>query len=244
MKILKDISYSDIGHERQVLDLYLPDCEEFPVFIYFHGGGIENGGKDIAWAQQGIISLVKKGVAVVMANYRLYPSAVYPDFIRDAAAAVAWTYKHINEYGKCKGYYVGGSSAGGYISQMLCFDKKYLGVHNIDPSTIDGFIHDAGQPTAHFNVMRERGFDTRRVVIDETCPIYHIGTAEKYAPMLILVATNDMENRYEQTMLLVSTMKHFRYDMDKVELKVLEGTHCSYTQTTLPELVYEYITKK
>lgn len=243
MKVLKDISYSDIGHERQVLDLYLPDCEEFPVFIYFHGGGIENGGKDIDWAQQGVLSLAEKGIAVVMANYRMYPSAVYPEFIRDAAAVVAWTYKHINEYGKCKGYYVGGSSAGGYISQMLCFDKKYLGAHNIDPSTIDGFIHDAGQPTAHFNVMRERGFDTRRVVIDETCPIYHIGTAEKYAPMLILVATNDMENRYEQTMLLVSTMKHFRYDMDKVELKVLEGTHCNYTHKKLPDLVYEYITK-
>lgn len=51
-------------------------------------------------------------------------------------------------------YFHGGSSAGGYISQMLCFDKTWLSKHGIKATDISGFIHDAGQPTCHFNVLR------------------------------------------------------------------------------------------
>ena len=41
MKLIENINYSDIEHKNQVLDIYLPDCNNFSVFIYFHGGGIE-----------------------------------------------------------------------------------------------------------------------------------------------------------------------------------------------------------
>ena len=34
MKTIKDIKYCDIGHPAQVLDLHLPDSQEFDVFIY------------------------------------------------------------------------------------------------------------------------------------------------------------------------------------------------------------------
>ena len=153
---------------------------------------------------------------------------MYPQFICDSAEAVNWVYKNIGEYGKCEGIYVGGSSAGGYLSMMLCFDKKWLAPYGINPAELGGFIHNAGQPTAHFNVLKEMGFDSKRVIIDETAPIYYIGEAESYAPMMILVATNDMQNRYEQTVLLVSTMRHFGYDMSKVDFRILEGKHCKY----------------
>lgn len=207
-----------------MLDVYVPDCEEFCVFVYFHGGGLKAGNKE----QEFVEDLVKKGVAVVCANYRLYPSAVYPEFVRDAAAAVAWTYKHINEYGKCNKYFVGGSSAGGYLSMMLCFDKTYLAPYGINPAMLNGFIHDAGQPTTHFSILRERGIDIRRVVIDEAAPLFHIGKDLEYAPMLFIVSDNDMKNRYEQTMLVLSTLKHFKYDQSKIALKVMNGTHTHY----------------
>ncbi len=247
MRVFKDISYCDIGHSRQVLDLHLPDCEEFSVFIYFHGGGIEAGSKE----QKFIEALVNKGVAVVCANYRMYPSAVFPEFIRDAAAAVAWTYKHIGEYGKCNKFFVGGSSAGGYLSMMLCFNKAYLAPYKIDPAQIDGFIHDAGQPTTHFNVLRERGIDSRRVIVDEAAPLYYIGQESEYAPMLFIVSDNDMENRYEQTMLVLSTLKHLRYDQSKIELKVMNGGHCHYVRKQdedgnyiFADMIYDYITSR
>lgn len=246
MKEFQDISYSDSGHPAQKLDLYLPDCEEFSVFIYFHGGGLQTGNKRMNF----INYLVEKGIAVVSANYRMYPTAVFPEFIRDAAAAVAWTYKHIGEYGTCKKFYVGGSSAGGYLSMMLCFNKAYLAPYKIDPAQIDGFIHDAGQPTSHFNVLRERGIDSRRIIVDETSPLYFVGCDPIYAPMLFIVSDQDMENRYEQTMLMLSTLRHFRYDQSKIDLKIMNGTHCHYVPTkkdsnenVFANIVYDYIMK-
>ena len=145
--------------------------------------------------------------------------------------------------------FVGGSSAGGYLSMMLCFDKRWLAPYGIDPVSIDGYIHDAGQPTCHFNVLRERGLDPRRVIIDDSAPMYHVGTAKAYAPMCFIVSDHDMENRYEQTMLMLSTMKHLRYDMSKVQLRVMHGEHCAYTHGTpacpesmLAHLICDYIT--
>ena len=248
MKLIQDIAYSDIGHPRQKLDLYLPDAKEFSVFIYFHGGGLERGSKE---GQPFIEYLVKRGIAVVSANYRMYPSAVFPDFIRDAAAAVAWTYANIHEYGKCTKFYVGGSSAGGYLSMMLCFNKAYLAPYKIDPAQLAGFIHNAGQPTSHFNVLREKGIDSRRVIVDETAPLYFVGQEPEYAPMLFLVSDDDMENRYEQTMLMLSTLKHFSYDPAKIDCKVLHGKHCQHNKeldedgdSVFGRIIYEYISSR
>ena len=225
MRIIEDIFYTSSNHIRQSLDLYLPDGDSFPVVVYFHGGGIVSGNKK----QPFLESLQKKGVAVISANYRLYPEASYPDFIKDAAAAVAWAFKNMPNYGEITSYFVGGSSAGGYLTQMLCFDKKYLKMHNIDSDSITGYIMDAGQPTSHFNVLKERGIDSRRVIIDETAPIYHITAGRDYAPMQIIVAENDMKNRAEQTALMIGTLKHLGCPEDKIDYRLMPGyKHVEY----------------
>ncbi len=248
MKIIKDIEYVKDSFAEQKLDIYLPDSDEFDVFVYIHGGGIEAGDK--ADGAKFAEFLADRGIALVSINYRMYPTASYPDFIKDSAAAVAWAKKNMESYGKVRNFFVGGSSAGGYISMMLCFDKKWLSPYKIAPESITGYIHDAGQPTAHFNVLREQGIDHRRVIIDQTAPLYYIGTQKELAPMLFIVSDNDMENRYEQTMLTISTIKHFRYDMNKVNLKVMNGRHCAYVgridEDGMPafgKLSFEYISK-
>lgn len=229
MKTLSDIFYTPDKKASQSLDVYLPEgCESFPTFVYFHGGGIVKGSKVGKTAEAIAEYLTAHGIALVSANYRLYPHAHYPDFIYDAAAAVAWAVKNMPEYGASDKVFVGGSSAGGYLSMMLCFDKKYLGLHGIDPAKLAGFIHDACQPTAHFNVLKERGVDPRRVIIDESAPLFHIGTAPEYAPMLFIVSDNDMKNRFEQTQLVLSTLKHFAYDPSKIEYRLMNGKHCAY----------------
>lgn len=246
MKSITDICYSQ--EANQYLDVHLPDRDSFPVFLYFHGGGIERGDK--SGSRIFMEYLTDHGIAVVSANYRMYPTAKYPEFIEDAASATAWVFANMKQYGTVTGIYVGGSSAGGYLSQMLCFDKHYLAKHGIAPTDITGFIHDAGQPTAHFNVLRERGIDSRRVIIDESAPLYHIGVDEKYPPMLVIVSDNDMKNRYEQTMLLMSTLKHFGLD-ENAKLQVMESTHCAYIGKTddqgvsiFGKLIADYIFRK
>lgn len=247
MKVIKDICYSDDASRDRVCDIYLPESEKFSVFIYFHGGGLEKGDKTSAEACAKY--LAKRNVAVVSANYRLYPMAAFPDFVKDAACAVAWVHENIAEYGSCSGIYIGGSSAGAYLSMLLCLDKKYLAPYGLIPTQFCGFIHDAGQPTTHFNVLRERGFDERRVIIDEAAPLYHVGTEKKYAPMLFVVSDDDMQNRYEQTMLMLSTLKHF--ECSSVKIKVMHGAHCEYVRkldengkSVFGQIIYEFINEK
>ena len=224
MRSFTDLSYGDL--EEQKLDLYLPDIEKFTAFVYFHGGGLINGSRK-CFPPEVIKYFTDRGVALISVEYRMYPNAKYPDFIEDSAKSVAWVKKHISEYGDCRGVYVGGSSAGGYLSMMLCFDKRYLENEGVDPLEISGWIHDAGQPTAHFIVLKNKGIDSRRIIVDETAPLYYMGTEESHSPMLFIVSDDDMQNRYEQTMLVMSTLKHFGLDKN-VSLKVMHGTHCAY----------------
>lgn len=62
MKKLENICYTDSKLPQQTLDVYLPDCDVFPVFVYFHGGGMESGDKADAVFYD---HLCKKGVAAV-----------------------------------------------------------------------------------------------------------------------------------------------------------------------------------
>ena len=235
--------FENICYGNEKLDLYLPENKDFDLFVYFHGGGLVRGNK--ANRPHIFKHLASHGMAVASVEYRMYPQAKYPDFIEDCAQAVAWLKENISNYGNCKRIFVGGSSAGGYISMMLCFDKRWLGKYGIDPMDIAGFVHDAGQPTKHFNVLKEAGVDSRRVIIDETAPLYHIGMAEKYPPMTFIVSDQDMENRLEQTLLTISTLRHFGHE---VPLRICHGNHCHYVRainedgtSPLAEMVLDFM---
>ena len=244
MKKIENISY-DLFEECK-LDLYLPDSDRFNVLVYFHGGGLEGGDKDICNTFDDII---ESGIAVVSANYRMYPMAKYPVFIEDAASSVKWVYDNINNYGEFDKVYIAGSSAGAYLSMMLCFDKKYLGKHGINSEDISHYIFDSAQPTTHFNVLRERGLDPRSVVIDHAAPIYHICENQNASQLLILVSDNDIPNRLEQTNLFCSTLKQFNYNDKKAIFKLMKGYgHCEYDTTldsfgknVLAEIIKDFI---
>ena len=225
MKFIENIAYSNVD-TSQVLDMYLPDSDVRCVFVYFHGGGLTGGNKGVAKKFASYVT--ERNVALVSANYRLYPNANFPDFIYDAAGAVAWTYDYMQKALDCDKLLVGGSSAGGYLSMMLCFDKRYLGSVGLDNSVIYGYFHDAGQPTAHYNVLNQAGIDPKRIIVDEKAPIYFVGMEKEYPIMRFIVSDNDMENRYEQTMLMLSTLKHFGYS--NYDCVVRSGTHCKYVK--------------
>ena len=242
MRKTENIRYSKSVREN-MLNLYLPESDSFDIFIYFHGGSLTGGSRNDADIFAAPLAL--KGIGTASVEYRLLPNAGYPDFIWDCAEAVSWVFKNKSKLGNIKRIFVGGSSAGGYLSMMLCFDGKYLQKFGILPTDIDGFIHDAGQPTCHFSILKNKGTDPKRVIVDESAPLFHVGLCDKYAPMLFIVSDNDMAGRYEQTLLMVRTMKNFGFEP---ELKIMHGGHCHYLGQTAPDggnlfadIVSEYI---
>lgn len=242
------IFHQNIEYKKGLsLDLYLPENDTFDVFVYFHGGGLVSGSREgvDVFAK----TLAKNNIATASVDYRMYPDAKFPEFIEDCACSIRWLKDNLQTYGKCNRFFVGGSSAGGYLSMMLCFDEKYLKAVGMLPTDIAGYIHDAGQPTSHFNVLKELGKDSRRLIVDETAPMYFVGLQEKYSPMLFIVSDEDMFARYEQTALMVKTLEHFGHK-DNVYLRILHGKHCEHTKKVdedgegvLGKIINEFIDK-
>jgi len=91
-------------------------------------------------------------------------------------------------------------------------------------------------------VLTERGIDSRRIIVDEAAPLFHIGKASGYPPMMFIVSDNDMKNRYEQTQLVLSTLKHFEYNEGKIYYKLMHGSHCHYSETEeFGKIICEFI---
>jgi acetyl esterase/lipase len=145
-------------------------------------------------------------VAVVAVNYRLSPKAKYPAYIRDAAAAVAWTCAHIAEHGgDPKRIFVSGHSAGAYLTYMLGLDSHYLHDAGVETSAIAGFIPVSGQTMTHYTVREERGIGQFTITADEAAPVFY--TRKDTTPFLVLYADHDMAARAEENAYLVAIMK-------------------------------------
>ena len=239
--VVYDPAHADVCQ----LDYYLPKTDRpCPVLIYMHAGSLEFGSrkgkvtKAFRWLVQ------QYGIAVATLDYRMYPNAAYPDFIEDAAKAVGSVVER-GRTGAFSSYYICGSSAGGYLAMMLFFNPAYLGRYGLSSDDFRGFIFDAGQPTTHFNVLREHGIDTRAIRCDQTAPLFYLDHPyphpEKQPEILILLAEHDLFNRAEQNHLLYRTLEHFEYDMDKVRLITLAGfSHCGYLHAQDPDGSYPW----
>ncbi|MCI6006383.1 MAG: alpha/beta hydrolase [Blautia sp.] len=228
MELIKDIVYGTENPGKQILDLYLPDGNASDVLIYFHGGGLESGDKSTD-LQDNFSMLADLGKVVVSADYRMYPDAVFPDFIEDAAAAVNWVKSNIRKYRKISRIFVSGSSAGAYLTVMLAFAPKYLSAYGIRTTDITGYIIDSAQMTTHFNVLRERGLNPSRIIIDEAAPLYFIDENTVFPDIFVIVADHDMPCRYEQNQLFLKALETFHCPPEKIKYRLMTGhEHCDY----------------
>ncbi|OYU79388.1 MAG: lipase [Flavobacterium sp. BFFFF1] len=190
-------------NERCILDLYYPTKQKnFATVVWFHGGGLTGGSKEIPKA------LTEQGIAVIGVNYRLSPKVKSPAFIQDAAAAVAWAFKNIANYGgDPKLIFVAGHSAGGYLTAMIGLDKQWLKADGIDANDIAGLIPLSCQAITHFTIREERGIPDKQPVIDKMAPLFHVrGDAP---PLLLITGDREMEmlGRYEENAYLARMMK-------------------------------------
>ena len=220
-------------NERCVLDLYYPtNIKNFPTVVWFHGGGLTGGEKEIPDA------LKDKGFAVVCVNYRLSPKVKAPGYIEDAAAAVAWVFKNIKSFdGDTSLIFVSGYSAGGYLTKMIGLDKKWLAVHDVDANSLAGLISLSGQAITHFTIREERDIPGTQPIIDELAPLYHV---RKDAPPLVLI-TGDSElellGRYEENAYLMRMMKLNGHQ--KTKLFKFDGYDHGILEPSFPLLIKE-----
>jgi acetyl esterase/lipase len=129
--VAQDICYAEEAY--QCLDVYAPNAASLaPVVVFFHGGGWETGAKEDDRFVAG--ALVRRGLVAITLNYGLYPDALYPAFLQDAAKAVAWAKAHVARYGGDPNRIVlCGHSAGAYIAAMLSLNRRWLNNENLDP---------------------------------------------------------------------------------------------------------------
>jgi acetyl esterase/lipase len=228
------INHSDAYiNERCVLDIYYPEnAQNFATIVWFHGGGLTEGIKEIPEA------LKEKGVCIVAVDYRLYPKVKAPKYIEDAAAAVSWVFNNINGFGGDSSLiFVSGHSAGGYLTLMIGLDKWWLNEFNIDANRIAGLISLSGQTITHFTIRKERNIPETQPVIDSLAPLFHVRADAP--PLLLITGDRELEmlGRYEENAYLMRMMKVAGHKETK--LFELDGYNHGMTEPAFPLLLKE-----
>ncbi len=123
--VQRDLAYG--GARRRRLDVYAPRPKaagKRPVLVFFYGGNWDSGDKgDYAFAGRAFAAL---GYLTVLPDYTHTHERLYPAFMEDAAAALAWVRDHIADHGGDPDRIaVAGHSAGAYIAVTLALDPRW-----------------------------------------------------------------------------------------------------------------------
>jgi acetyl esterase/lipase len=197
--VVHDLAYG--SDARQQMDAYRPhdapasgpqatSSKDLPVVVFLYGGSWQTGSKgDYAFVAS---ALARHGYLTFVPDYRIYPQVRYPDFVEDAAHAVAYARAHAAEYGgDPKHLVLVGHSAGAYLAAMLALDPRWLKAVGMEPSTdLTAVVGLAGP--YDFLPLQD---DTLKIIfttpsgLADTQPITHV--SGKGPPMLILAGRND-----------------------------------------------------
>lgn len=193
---------------RMKLDVYQPASQpqHAPVVVFFYGGSWNSGDRaDYTFVGE---ALAARGIIAVIADYRLYPEVRYPDFLKDCAAAVAWTFREVAHYGgDTQRIFVAGHSAGAYNAAMLAYDERLLAPFQLKPQQLRGFIGLAG-PYNFLPIETEEVkpvFDFPNTSPD-TQPINHVQAS---APKTLLIAAvkDSFVNPQRNTQMLAAKLR-------------------------------------
>ena len=115
----RDLAYVLNGHERQKLDLYLPETpagRPLPLIVHIHGGGWRGGSKFPC----PVVGMVAQGYIVASVEYRFSQKALFPAQIQDCKAAIRWLRANSTRYDIDPEHIgVTGGSAGGHLSALI-----------------------------------------------------------------------------------------------------------------------------
>lgn len=128
------------------LDVYRPATAAksgAPVVVFFYGGSWQRGSR----SQYRFVGqrLAENGMLAIVADYRTFPQAGFPDFIDDAALAVQWTLANAEAWGGDPSrVFVAGHSAGAQLAALVATDAGYLRKVGLTPNRLAGVIGLSG----------------------------------------------------------------------------------------------------
>jgi acetyl esterase len=128
MTVKRDMAYGT--HERQQLDIYLPDDgnQQRAAVLFAHGGAFLDGHRnrtDEIYANV-LHFFARHGVVGINTGYRLADAATYPGATEDIAEAVAWTHAHAAELGiASERIFLVGHSAGAAHTGSYVYDARH-----------------------------------------------------------------------------------------------------------------------
>lgn len=212
-QIVRNIQYSHLPDRDPILnrlDLYLPEGKDWPVMVFVHGGGWNQGDKDLKVAGADVYGNIgryfaSQGIGVAVISYRLLPHVDWKTQVLDVAMATGWVYHHIDEYqGNPKNIFLVGHSAGAQIASRVSLDSSALNVMGLSPRLVCGVIPISG---VGYNFLNEETYqmgkdadiyktlfnteDLSRIMRKRLSPIFFAKRTSP--PFLILYAARDQK---------------------------------------------------
>ena len=256
--VYRDIAYITDGHERQKLDLYVPETgENLPLIIWIHGGAWRGGDKKNYIRRE----YLKAGYAGASINYRLSQHAIFPAQIEDVKAAVRWLRANAETYRLDPNRFAAwGSSAGGHLVAMLGtagdvdeFEAgenlevssrvqavvDYFGPTDflqMDAQSLpDGLVHDV--PDSPESQLVGGPIQEHKDRVAKANPITYV--SEDDSPFLIIHGDRDKLVPYQQSVLLKDALE--KAGVSVTFYKVEGGGHGWFRDPKVPELTKAFL---
>lgn len=143
----RDIRYGD--HERQAIDIFLPeDAPAAPVVVFVHGGAFVSGHRNRTAQIYSNVSvyLAQHGIAGVNVGYRLANDTKYPGATEDIARVIEWTRANASQYNWDPAkIFLMSHSAGGAHAGAYGYDRRF---RPADGGRLAGLIFISGRVRA------------------------------------------------------------------------------------------------
>jgi arylformamidase len=136
-----DVRYGDSPAET--LDIFPAEQPNAPVLVFVHGGYWRSLDKsDHSFVAPGFVA---DGVSVVVPNYALCPAVTIEQICLQIARCVAWTWRHVAEYGGDPSRIaLAGHSAGGHLVAMMLSCRWKMLADDLPPQPVSGALAISG----------------------------------------------------------------------------------------------------
>ena len=224
--VSKDILYGD--KPLQDLDIYYPKPlaqamkaesaidKSYPMVVFVHGGSWESGSKEeYAFVGQ---SLAQAGYVTAVINYRKAPENVYPDYVKDAAQAIAWSHNNAESFhADPNRLAVIGHSAGAFNAVAAVANEDFLAPYGMKPKDLGAVIGIAGPYSYDFRQYDSATAFGANATPDEVMPDRQIKGEQP--PYLLLTAEKDKVVHITNAIKMTEALKAAGVNVETGEIK-------------------------